>query len=235
MLTIATLAPDYAAISLRTDRYRANPWNGANSKPGFPGYSYDYPKQPGYEAAREILHGTRAVPDSMKLTIQRDRQFVGATLSQYSNVERIMSDVWDSVGYVDCWNEAEQRVETICIGCGDLSQQIVEVEVDATPEIVAKAAAWKAEQKRQADERARAYKAEQEARTFRSGKRCKVVRGRKVPLGTEGVIFWMGHDNYGKRKLGIATTERKENGRYADVVWTAESNCELLPQGGDGI
>lgn len=76
------------------------------------------------------------------------------------------------------------------------------------------------------------------ARVVEKGKRVRVARGRKVPIGTEGELFWIGQTNvyggYSKwsqrdvRKVGVATTERKdERGRYADVAWTYESNLEV--------
>lgn len=61
-------------------------------------------------------------------------------------------------------------------------------------------------------------------------KRVKVVKGRKVPHGTEGECFWMGsYDNskYGD-PWGIYTTVRigikDDNGT---VYWTALDNVEL--------
>lgn len=35
------------------------------------------------------------------------------------------------------------------------------------------------------------------------GATVKVVKGRKVPKGTVGVVFWMGESGYGKTRLGI--------------------------------
>jgi hypothetical protein len=48
----------------------------------------------------------------------------------------------------------------------------------------------------------------------------RVVKGRKVPIGTEGRVFWMGEDSYGKSKIGIdAGGER---------IFIAASNCAPL-------
>jgi len=44
-----------------------------------------------------------------------------------------------------------------------------------------------------------------------------VVRGRKTPIGTEGVVFWLGEDNYGKVKAGIKDAE-------GNTIWIALSN-----------
>lgn len=62
-------------------------------------------------------------------------------------------------------------------------------------------------------------------------KRVKVVKGRKVPRGTEGVCFWMGstcYSPYGDPwgiytsvRIGIKTEE-------GDVYWTALDNVERI-------
>lgn len=62
-------------------------------------------------------------------------------------------------------------------------------------------------------------------------KRVKVVKGRKVPIGTEGECFWMGsYDNskYGD-PWGIYTNIRvgikDDNG---EVYWTSVNNIEVI-------
>jgi hypothetical protein len=52
------------------------------------------------------------------------------------------------------------------------------------------------------------------------GDKVKVVRGRKVPIGVEGVVIWSGSDNWGKARVGIKDAEGK-------VHFTAESNVEV--------
>ena len=65
------------------------------------------------------------------------------------------------------------------------------------------------------------------------GKRVKVVRGRKVPLGTVGECFWMGATNY-KKYLdywGIGVVVRIGIRDDAGAVhWTALDNVEVLPE-----
>lgn len=62
--------------------------------------------------------------------------------------------------------------------------------------------------------------AQREAKKIRMHSVVKVVKGRKVPIGTEGDIFWMGDSGYGM-SVGI----RKLNG---DKVFTAIKNVEVL-------
>ena len=65
------------------------------------------------------------------------------------------------------------------------------------------------------------------------GKRVKVVRGRKVPLGTVGECFWMGATNYKKYPdyWGIGLVVRIGIRDDAGVVyWTSLRNVEVLPE-----
>lgn len=60
-------------------------------------------------------------------------------------------------------------------------------------------------------------------------KEVKVVKGRKVPFGTTGTVFWIGMRNYSKYgywwswevRVGIKTTE-------GETYFTAENNIELV-------
>ena len=49
----------------------------------------------------------------------------------------------------------------------------------------------------------------------------KVVKGRKVPIGFEGVVIWCGEDNWGKARIGIKNDAGK-------VEFTAASNAEVV-------
>ena len=104
---------------------------------------------------------------------------------------------------------------------------------DATPEVRADYEAWS---KAQAEE-ARKRQAEIEAKTPSIGKLVKVVRGRKVAVGTIGRIFWMGEDTKysssrwakSTTKIGIALDDAKDaRGRYANVAWTYAENVEVV-------
>lgn len=54
----------------------------------------------------------------------------------------------------------------------------------------------------------------------RKGMRVQVTRGRKVPVGTEGVLFWVGSTQFGKR-IGFKDA--------TDTVhWTAWGNFEFI-------
>lgn len=77
-------------------------------------------------------------------------------------------------------------------------------KVDATPEIVAKWEAWTIEQKR-ACERARLAA---EAAIPRVGRTVRVVKGRKVEIGTTAEVFWAGRDQFRRGQFGRRDVER---------------------------
>lgn len=52
------------------------------------------------------------------------------------------------------------------------------------------------------------------------GATVEVVKGRKVPLGTVGVVRWIGEDAYGTAKVGLAVEGQER------LVYTAKSNVE---------
>lgn len=56
------------------------------------------------------------------------------------------------------------------------------------------------------------------------GQTVTVVRGRKVPKGTTGVVFWTGFDAYDKPKIGFRDAA-------GTTHWTATSNVEAVNQG----
>lgn len=69
---------------------------------------------------------------------------------------------------------------------------------------------------------------ENERRTIRKDKWIKVVKGRKTPIGTTGLVFWIGTDNYNNTKLGISPSGiRGENKKFNDAIFVYAKNCEV--------
>lgn len=96
-------------------------------------------------------------------------------------------------------------------------------EADAPEELLAQErAAFEAYEAKQAAERAA-----EEAKIPRKGRRVRVVRGRKVPQGTEGLVFWEGQTTYGLR-LGIKTDA-------GETVWTTANNCLAIAPAADEL
>lgn len=87
---------------------------------------------------------------------------------------------------------------------------------------------------------------QQERRYVEKGRWVRVVSGRKVPKGTEGLVFWLQEQSYGygqrSTKIGIAIPQadgsfrmERKVGRYgkvfesyADVEWTYAKNVKVL-------
>jgi len=97
--------------------------------------------------------------------------------------------------------------------------------VDATDEVRAAYQAYRDNQDRIYREQLavrREEAAREEALQPKKGYRCRVVKGRKVPVGTVGEVFWYGPGNYGDR-VGL----REDDGT---THWTAASNVQrILP------
>ena len=75
---------------------------------------------------------------------------------------------------------------------------------------------------------------------LRKGLRARVVKGRKVPVGTEGEVMWIGEQHYGGatyrngRTLGGRTSTRVGLRDDAGTVhWTAWENCIPVVDGDD--
>jgi len=95
--------------------------------------------------------------------------------------------------------------------------------VDGPAWVVAFYTIAKAEEARMARERRNAERArreaEEEARRPGHGKTVKVVRGRKVPKGTVGKVFWFGETRYGWR-VGLEVNGER--------VFTDARNVEVV-------
>jgi len=117
----------------------------------------------------------------------------------------------------------------------------LKVEVDASPEQVQAYKDHVAAAKAAAMAKIAADRAELEAKTPRIGKRVRVVKGRKVAIGTEGILFWMKEMTFTPRfrngykkgpdtvKIGIALDDAKDaRGRFVNVAWSYIQNIEVV-------
>lgn len=152
-------------------------------------------------------------------------EYAGAVIEEYSQEDRIMSDVWAMVRYARVWDSEAGAPKVVRLFTWDFTSpgDMVTTTIDATPEVLAAYEAWKA------NEAAKAAKAEAarqaalvawEAKQPRRGRTIKVVKGRKVPKGIVGVCIWIGDGYYGKR-VGIKTDD-------GEVYWTAATNVEAV-------
>ena len=162
---------------------------------------------------------------------------VGSTLDVRGESIRRGFDDWDYSLRATYRDDAGvwQRV-TVSVGDYDHDTAVE----DATPEARAAYAAHLAAEQARVDEERRAYREEQAARHERNAraevdreKFVVVARGRNVPVGTVGRVFFcrVSDGAYPTLRAGVATSRRVDaNGRAADVVWTAAANCDVLMQ-----
>jgi hypothetical protein len=129
----------------------------------------------------------------------------------------------DSDFYMLVWNPTEQKIDRIMFATTrGWTYPCMGSSADATPEVKAAAA----EYLRNRFLESLKAKNHSDARTPAFGKLVKVVKGRKVPVGTQGEVSWTGFDKYafgGKPKLRIGI-------RLLDgtTVFTAASNVEVI-------
>lgn len=87
-------------------------------------------------------------------------------------------------------------------------------EVDATDSVKAAARAWLRKHA------ARQYELSQRSRAASHGDTVRVTKGRKVPVGTEGKVFWIGEKRWGTR-VGFKDAD-------GEAHWTAADNVEVI-------
>lgn len=131
--------------------------------------------------------------------------------------DREMNGYNDSDFYMTIWNFEKNTPEEICFASTrGWTYPAYASYVDATPEVMELYNKW-IEVKR---EEARLRGIETEKKTVRKYKDVKVVRGRKVPVGTTGRVFWIGNNGWGE-SVGIETAAGTRH-------FTALKNVEVV-------
>ncbi len=147
-------------------------------------------------------------------------EYVGCVLSTYER-----NSYNDSDWYAICWDERKQAVveveyDTTRAGGGGCA------EIDATPEVLREVYRW---YKRMGRQHFDTRTNPEQAQKIRKGDTVKVIRGRKVPKGTVGVVFWLGtrYNQYSRcdeDRVGIEVDGERMylNSDYVEVVgWEA--------------
>ena len=143
--------------------------------------------------------------------------------ASWTTCERVMSDIYADVSHVNVWNPETRKVETVTLGYHfELCNTFGHAVVDASPEILdevarqaTSAAALKAAADKAAADAREAARAEAIRNAPEKGKLMVVTRGRKVPVGTKGRVFWM-RDG----RVGLALDDTKDaRGHYSNVAW----------------
>jgi hypothetical protein len=175
------------------------------------------------------------------------KQYAGMVVAVYDN-EKYESRGWDDGDTVyrrTVWvfdGVATKMFDTDVAEVGYKNGRATAWAVDASPETMAAYYKWLLTislptRALENGERAKAQHiadAEAEATiaanpTLAKGQTYKVVRGRKVPHGTTGKVFWFGDKGWGM-SVGLSTSDRKDpRGRNLDVVFVALKNLEYVP------
>lgn len=135
-----------------------------------------------------------------------DVRYVGCVLSTYER-----NGYYDSDFYADCWDEERQEVVTVEYAstrgyCGNSY-----ASVDYTVENLRKAYRFYWHEARHFFDETENIA---QAKAVRKGDTVKVVRGRKVPIGTVGKVFWVGtrYNQYSRtdeKRVGIEVGDEK--------------------------
>ena len=138
---------------------------------------------------------------------------------------RVMSDVYTDADYALVWLPEEQRAEwkrinVLYMGCDDHRQIIVDINSGEYAEDYEIYLFLQEEARKVADYRQAEREAKKACLTVRKGQRCRVVAGRKVAKGTEGVIFYTREQEWGIR-IGFEDDNGKAHWTYLKNVVAA--------------
>ena len=166
-------------------------------------------------------------PDGMVYVVEHE----GATLADR---EENWSD--DSDWYALYWNgEGLGRTTYRTTRGGGTDDNYV--TIDPTPEVLEAVRAWQAaaNYRLARDLELDAFrKALDEVVTAAKGKRVEVVKGRKVPIGVKGEVFWVGEGRSYNRwdKPGLRLGVRGDNG---ETYWIDDRNVRVIDIDEDDI
>jgi hypothetical protein len=182
------------------------------------------------------IHGINGAEPAMFRVKSDVESFVGCVVLIRNRVERIMSDVWDDVTYAVVWDAEATAFREVHVRCSEFSGhwRACVATVDGTPEVFELYEAHLVgdlfRKKLDAYDR-EVYARLVEAATIRNGRKVRVVRGRKIPQGTEGIVFYQKEGRWGTQ-LGIRTSDRREGRNWLDAVWVSQDNCAVVgPRG----
>ena len=126
----------------------------------------------------------------------------GCVVKTYQQEERVMSDVYADVLYAVAYNVEKDTFDTVYVrACFELGADATAV-VDATPAVLALFEAHKAVSEAEAKlNEAKKYRAHELAalKAPAPGRTIKVMKGRKVPVGTVGECVRVMQGDYGMR------------------------------------
>lgn len=124
---------------------------------------------------------------------------------------------------VDVWNGEKVISIEIASGYCTMTTVFAKVEKDADAVTLEKAKTWRSEQEWNRAKKAQEKRDLEEALAIVKGKLVKVYKGRKVPVGTVGTVFWKGFNRYSPKNPRVGIRDVNDN-----VHWTYENNVEVL-------
>lgn len=136
---------------------------------------------------------------------------------------RIMSDVWADCYFAVVWNPETREVNRVGIGSSEFGSEIESITVDAPADILDLAEALegvKALRRLKSDDESSIDRYIASADRIAKGKDVTVVRGRKVPKGSTGRVFWFDPNGRFGPRAGLELTS-------GERVFTAASNLEV--------
>ena len=142
---------------------------------------------------------------------------------------RVMSDVYTDADYAFLWNPEEQRTEwkrinVLYMGCDDHRQIIADIhsgEYAEDYEIFLFLAEEAEKAQRKAEKERNAKKG---LKRIAKGRVCRAIKGRKVPKGTEGKIFYI-RDN----RIGFKDTDDVAHWINADQIEVMYKSWDYEP------
>lgn len=177
------------------------------------------------ETTESTMRSQGRDPHDPEMLAAQRRTFCFDTHVGFCLFETERNGYHDSDFYMTVWNEEKQGPETIQFattrgGCGAAFSS----HPCATHEVKAKYEAWLINHQRVLSERA----AEVERSNPTFGKKVKVVKGRKVPVGSVGEIFWRGASQFGQSRW--APLQERVGIRLLDgtKVFTTLTNVEVM-------
>jgi hypothetical protein len=150
--------------------------------------------------------------------------FAGCVVKTFTREERVMSDVYADVLHATVYNVEKDAFEDVYVRAYfECDSGERGAAVDATPEVrdlyEAHQAVEEAKQHLLEAQRCRARMLAA-LKAPAKGRKVKVVRGRKVPIGTVGECFYLQDGDFGPR-VGIKDADNQ-------VHWTAAKNVEAV-------
>lgn len=160
--------------------------------------------------------------ETTKSYVQSQVLYVGQVIEVYKQDYRAMSDIYTLATYAKVWCKETNCPKEVFVNANfELDMTGNYADADADEETRIRFQIWNIEREIARDiesEKESLRLAAIEANRPEKGKRMKVVRGRKVKPGTEGVVFWIRDGRVGLDVTG----KRDAKGNVVDPVWVTQ-------------